>query len=100
MTKGAPLFSSGLESVVAAETRLSDVDGEAGRLILAGHDVEALAASGGYEEACALFGGGTAEAWQRDLGAGRVAAFARLDRLGDALDATDAMDALRAAVAP
>jgi citrate synthase len=30
-------FHSGLEGVVAAETVLSEVDGEAGRLILRGH---------------------------------------------------------------
>ena len=39
------MMANGLEGVIAAETRLSDVDGERGRLILAGHDVEALAAA-------------------------------------------------------
>jgi citrate synthase len=36
-------MSDGLEGVVAAETRLSRVDGNAGRLIVAGHDIEELA---------------------------------------------------------
>ena len=33
----------GLDDVVAAETTLSHVDGEAGRLIVRGHDLEELA---------------------------------------------------------
>jgi citrate synthase len=35
----------GLDDVIAAETALSHVDGEAGRLILRGHDLEELAAA-------------------------------------------------------
>ena len=34
---------SGLEGVVVADTTLSEVDGERGRLVIAGHDVERLA---------------------------------------------------------
>ena len=45
---------TGLEGVVVADTRLSDVDGERGRLVIAGHDVEALAESHRFEEVCAL----------------------------------------------
>ncbi|HMQ35104.1 MAG TPA: citrate synthase/methylcitrate synthase, partial [Chloroflexaceae bacterium] len=40
----------GLEGVVAAETRLSHVDGEGGRLTIAGFPVETLAARAGFEE--------------------------------------------------
>ncbi len=36
-------FVAGLEDVVAAETRLSGVDGEAGELTIAGFPVEELA---------------------------------------------------------
>ena len=36
-------FVAGLEDVVAAETRLSGVDGEAGQLIIGGSRVEELA---------------------------------------------------------
>ena len=43
-------FASGLESVVAAETRLSEVDGEAGELIIAGFPVEELASRASFEE--------------------------------------------------
>ena len=39
----AVAMQSGLEGVVVAETRLSEVDGEGGRLVICGHDVEELA---------------------------------------------------------
>src|SRR5579864_95949 len=41
---------SGLEGVVAAETRVSGVDGLAGELIIAGFPVEALAGRVSFEE--------------------------------------------------
>ena len=44
----------GLEGVVVAETCLSDVDGERGRLVIRGHDVEALAERADFEGVCAL----------------------------------------------
>ncbi|XXX79736.1 citrate synthase [Sorangium sp. So ce134] len=102
----APL-ASGLEGVVVAETRLSEVDGERGRLTLAGHDVEALAGDGGvtFEDACGLLWGGALpsaparESLRGAIAEGRTRAFALLGRLGDALHAGDGMDALRAAVA-
>jgi citrate synthase len=47
--------SSGLEDVVAASTRLSRVDGEAGTLILAGYAVEDLAPHATFEAVVALF---------------------------------------------
>lgn len=43
----------GLDTVVAAETRLSLVDGEAGRLVIAGQSVEHLAATASFEAAAA-----------------------------------------------
>lgn len=43
-------FVAGLEDVVAAETRLSGVDGEAGELTIAGHPVEELAGRASFEE--------------------------------------------------
>jgi citrate synthase len=91
--------ANGLEGVIAAETRLSDVDGEHGRLILAGHDVEELVRYASFEEAAALFLETRADALRAQLAAGRVAAFDRLSRFGDALIAADGMDALRAGVA-
>jgi citrate synthase len=43
-------FVAGLEDVVAAETSLSSVDGEAGELIIAGFPVEELAGRASFEE--------------------------------------------------
>jgi citrate synthase len=45
----------GLEGVVVAETRLSHVDGEAGRLILKGYDVESVAGKMTFEQMAAHF---------------------------------------------
>src|SRR6478672_9721886 len=98
---GRTMVSNGLEGVIAAETRLSDVDGERGRLILAGFDVEQLAGYRSFETVAALFlGGPTDEAQLRAaLGRGRTLAFDRIPTLGGALAAADGMDALRAATA-
>jgi citrate synthase len=87
----------GLEGVIVAETRLSHVDGEEGRLILAGRDVEEVVAHGSFEEACALL-------WeqkqiQTKLAEGRALAYERFSKIGDALEQPSAMDALRAAAA-
>src|ERR687890_267271 len=43
-------FVAGLEDIVAAETRLSGVDGEAGGLTIAGFPVEELAGRASFEE--------------------------------------------------
>ena len=97
--------ASGLEGVEAARTALSDVDGERGRLVVAGHDVEELAARYGFEDVCALLWDGrlperdARERLRGELGKARERAFAALPRLGSALEAKDAMDALRAATA-
>ena len=45
--------ASGLDNVVAAETALSHVDGEAGRLIVAGYEVEDLVKAHDFEGAAA-----------------------------------------------
>ena len=43
-------YAPGLAGVVAAQTRLSSVDGEAGELLIAGYPVEVLAAQAAFEE--------------------------------------------------
>jgi citrate synthase len=97
--------SNGLDGVVVADTALSDVDGERGRLVIRGHDVQELALHHDFEATCALLWGGALpnpaahSALQRALGRARLRAFARLPSLGDALLAADAMDALRASLA-
>jgi citrate synthase len=78
-------MDTGLEHVVAAETVLSDVDGENGRLVIRGWPVEALAASLDFEAVAALMWDGffaqspTPEVLRARLGAARVEAFRRFD---------------------
>lgn len=88
----------GLEGVVVADTRLSDVDGERGRLVVAGRDVERLAGEVSFEETAALLWETDAEATRAGIAEGRARAFERLAGLGDALALPDGMDALRASV--
>jgi citrate synthase len=104
MASAKSAVSIGLEGVPVAETVLSLVDGSAGRLIVAGHDVEDLAGHERFEQVAARLWGGDgppldAGVVGRAIGASRAAALAKLSDLGGALDAPDAMDALRAAVA-
>src|SRR5215468_219649 len=92
-TGGARVTSSvasGLEGVVVADTALSEVDGERGRLVIAGHDVEELGGRLSFEELCAELwssvpGATSAAELRRALGRERVWAFEQLDGLGRAL---------------
>ena len=74
----------GLDDVIAAETALSHVDGEGGRLILRGHDLQELASRVSYETAVALLWTdlvpeiGTEAAMQSALGQARLTAFERM----------------------
>ncbi|MEW5849524.1 MAG: citrate synthase [Myxococcota bacterium] len=95
-------MASGLEGVVVAQTRLSDVDGERGRLVIAGQDVEQLALARTFEEVCALLWTGEIPVdtlrMQTALGEARVRAWTLLSSSNDALALPDGMDALRAMV--
>jgi citrate synthase len=77
-------MDTGLEKVVAAETVLSDVDGEGGRLVIRGVPVEELAQSARFCDAAQLLWAGffagvpDAGALHAALGQARRAAFARL----------------------
>jgi citrate synthase len=73
------MAGSGLEGVVVAETRLSRVDGEAGRLIYAGYGIEDLAAHVTFEEVCHLL-------WH-----GRLPGQSELETLRDDLAAESAL---------
>jgi citrate synthase len=53
-----PSSSRGLDGVVAAQTRLSHVDGLAGELIIAGYELKELAGRVTFEEAASLLWGG------------------------------------------
>ena len=97
--------ASGLDEVVAAETALSDVDGQLGRLVIRGHTVEELVDAWTFEDVVALMWTGRMpdaagrEAVRVSLARARQAAFDLLPSLGGALGAPDAMEALRASVA-
>lgn len=87
----------GLDNVIAAETVLSHVDGEAGRLIIRGHDLEDLAGQTSYEDATALL-------WQdfaptenlvAELGRARAAAFNAFKPLADKVAPLTAVEAMR-----
>ncbi|NUP10848.1 MAG: citrate synthase [Polyangiaceae bacterium] len=98
-------IAEGLEGVVVTSTKLSDVDGEAGRLIIGGYDVEALTGRVSFEATCHLLWRGSLpsqaeeHALRRALGEARAAAFATLSSRRELLAMNDAMDALRALVA-
>jgi citrate synthase len=98
--------TDGLEGIVAAATRLSHVDGEAGQLTLAGYAVEDLAPHAGFEEVAYLFLHGRlpepAEhaAFAKDLAARRALPSAAVEVLCEAAAAqAPPMDALRMAAA-
>jgi citrate synthase len=96
--------TQGLEGIVAAETRLSHVDGEAGQLMLAGYAVEDLAPRASFEEVAYLFLRGRLPEpserieFARDLARRRALPRAAIDVLREAAAAnTPPMDALRMA---
>src|SRR4029077_8100492 len=98
-------MAEGLEGVVAASTRLSQVDGEAGRLTIAGFAVEDLAPNASFEEvAYLLLHGRLPEPSERvrfaqDLAGRRALTRAAVDVLHAAATAkAPPMDALRMAV--
>lgn len=91
--------ASGLEGIVVADTAISDVDGERGRLVIAGAEVEQLATAGGFEAAVErVLAAGGAQLGSVLIRHARTSAWELLPRLGDALDTPDAMDALRTAL--
>ena len=69
----------GLDDVVAAETALSHVDGEAGRLIIRGHDLEELAGHVSFENVTAMLWDGLVPEFSQNpralLGRARERAF-------------------------
>jgi citrate synthase len=94
----------GLEGVVATETRLSRVDGEAGALIIAGFPVQQLANRASFEETVyllwhdALPDSGQLTTFWEELAGQRALWGATLDLLrAAATERTPAMDAVRMA---
>ncbi|HZG41682.1 MAG TPA: citrate/2-methylcitrate synthase, partial [Longimicrobium sp.] len=52
------MAAKGLEGVVVAQSRLSDINGEVGELIYAGYDIDDLARNSTFEEVCYLLWNG------------------------------------------
>jgi citrate synthase len=97
-------FKPGLEGVVAAETRLSSVDGLAGELIIAGFPLEELASNAMFEETVYLLWNDRLpderelSEFRARLAAQRQLPTATMDLLkAAAREKTSAMDALRMA---
>jgi len=102
----APLkTANGLDHVVAAETELSHIDGEAGVLIIRGHELPELVRDFGVEGTIALLWNGDDDfihsrpRIQQALGAARLASYARLSRLLAATGGLDVIEGLRSALA-
>lgn len=92
----------GLEGVVVADTVLSEVDGDAGRLVLRGHPLAQLAGHWSFEEVLDLLLAGFLEPPGRatqTLGAARVAAYALLPPADPALGTLAPLEELRALLA-
>ena len=99
------MVHSGLEGVVAASTRLSEVDGERGELVIAGFPIAELAAHASFEETTWLLWQGelpTAaelETFVAELAAHRALPPVTLSVLRECARAhVDPMDALRMAI--
>lgn len=102
----AGVSAAGLDQVVAAETALSHVDGEAGRLVIAGFELEELVASHDFEAAAALLwraagldpAPSAAEA-RRGIAQARVSGFALVPALLAATHGLNIVEGLRAGLA-
>jgi citrate synthase len=96
---------SGLDDVVVAETVLSDVDGQAGRLVIRGHSLDDLVGHATYEQVLAMLWEGFFEDLpkhddlSRNLGAARQKAFEHLTTVDAQLLQRPLFDAVRALVA-
>jgi citrate synthase len=103
--EGAQAMSDGLEGVVAAETVLSEVDGEAGRLVIRGYPVAALSGHVTAEEATHLLLDGffadlpDAKGLAVALGRARAEVFAEVAALDDRLLAHGTIEGVRALIA-
>ncbi|MFS8110738.1 citrate synthase/methylcitrate synthase [Rhizobium jaguaris] len=98
-------MKSGLEDIVAAETKLSDVDGTAGRLIIRGVSLDDLVATSRFEDVAALLLDGLFEehsdaaSIRAQLGAARVELFTHVKAADAVLLALPPVEAMRALLA-
>jgi citrate synthase len=89
----------GLDDVVATATVLSDPDGQLGRLIVRGADIETLAGHISYEEMAARLWAGLAPGAPADFGAARYSAWHMLPDLAQAARRAPVIDGVKAALA-
>ncbi len=93
--------NSGLDGVIVADTIMSEVDGEEGRLVVRGHALPELVATRGFEGIAALLwtdyaeGGGDTAAVTKGLAAARVRAFQDVPKLLAATAGLTPVEALR-----
>lgn len=96
-------MSDGLEDVVAADTILSEVDGQAGRLVIRGHSLDELAGRVRYEDVLALLWNDFLADLPGDLapalGAARVEVFSEVAALDTGLLDRTPIEAMRALTA-
>src|SRR5262249_6388375 len=96
---------SGLDGVVVADTVMSEVDGEEGRLVVRGHGLQELVATRGFEGVASLLwdgyaeGGGNEAAVRQGLAAARVHAFTLVPTLLAATKGLNPVEALRVGLA-
>jgi citrate synthase len=96
---------SGLEDVVAAETVLSDVDGQSGRLVIRGRFLDDLVCCGTYEDVLRLLWDGffedlpDTERLTRQLGLARQEVFGHLEAVDPRLLQYPNVDIVRALIA-
>ena len=95
---------SGLDDVVVAETTLSDVDGQAGRLVIRGRSLDELVQNASYEDVLellweGLFEGAPTNNLAGRLGAARRKVFEQLQSADTSLPLVDAVRALIAKIA-
>src|SRR5260370_42470301 len=96
---------SGLDDVIAADTVLSDVDGNAGRLIIRGASLDDLAGRCRYEDVLSLLLSGffddlpEPERLPSALGAARLEVFAHLRAADQDLPRLSPIEAVRALIA-
>jgi citrate synthase len=98
-------MADGLDGVIAAETVLSDVDGLAGRLVIRGHDVGAIARGWRFENVVGLLLDGFVDSLPRGdalvaaIGAARADTFERLAGEIERASTMPPIEALRALLA-
>ena len=96
-------YSDGLETVIAAHTVLSDVDGQAGRLTLRGWSLDQLVGSTSFESVVRLLFEGFFEDLPKDLtariGQARLAVYREVSAIDEALVALPVVEGVRALMA-